>query len=196
MTSEEHIISGCKQGDRKAQAELYSRYSRLMFGVCQRYSSSREDAEDVLQIAFVKVFKSLSLYNGKGSFEGWIRRIMVNTAIDQYRSSIKQQFVNIDDLQIHEGEADTEDYAQDDNFNHIDPKVVLPLLQQLPNGYRLVLNLYAVEGHNHREISEILGISEGSSKSQLHKARRYLKKLMIEKMIIKPIDIQLYETGR
>ena len=198
MAPEEKILKGCKEGDRQAQGELYKMYASSMFGVCLRYSHNREDAEDVLHEAFVKVFSNIGLYRGQGSFEGWIRRIMVNASIDHYRSRLKHQFVNIDDINI--GNEDTgneinEDNILGDNDGRPGPQDIMNLIQKLPDGYRMVLNLFVLEKHNHKEISEMLGISESGSKSQLFKARRYLRKLLDEKYSMKPKDLSIYELG-
>jgi RNA polymerase sigma factor (sigma-70 family) len=196
MTEEEKLIKACLEGDKRAHSALYDRFARLMFGVCQRYSRTREDAEDVLHMAFVKVFNNLGHYRGKGSFEGWIRRIMVNTAIDYYRSIRQLQFVSADEIpDTAEEDTHLNEEGDDDEYYQTNPKEILKLMQALPNGYRIVLNLYAVEGQTHKEISELLGISEGSSKSQLFKARRYLKAMLIEKKLVKQVYNQVYEKG-
>jgi RNA polymerase sigma-70 factor (ECF subfamily) len=198
MTPEENILKGCKEGDRQAQGELYKKYASSMFGVCLRYSHCREDAEDVLHEAFVKVFTNIGLYRGQGSFEGWMRRIMVNSAIDHYRVKVKHQFVNIDDIQVG-NEAEGNELSEENIFHENDgkpgSKEIMNMMQQLPDGYRIVLNLFVIEKLNHKEISELLGISESGSKSQLFKARRFMRKLLDEKYSMKPKDLSIYELG-
>ncbi len=196
MYQEETIIKQCLQGDRQAQSALYQQYSRKMFGVCMRYSRTREDAEDVLHIAFVKVFSNLAQYHFKGSFEGWIRRIMVNASIDYYRNSLKQQWVSMEEMNegtLEKSLSDSNPQEESEAYSWIQPKEVMRLMQDLPNGYRIILNMYAVDGLNHREISEMLGVSIGTSKSQLSKARRYLKHLIEKKILTKSVDLPAYE---
>jgi len=182
MDSEEKMIAGCRDGSRRAQSDLYKRFAGTMFGVCLRYSRSREEAEDILQEGFLKVFGRIAQYGGKGSFEGWIRRIMVNTAINHYHASLKQQFIlveNIQELSIAD-EAGSEDSNMAGGGSNIDTKALMKLVQELPDGYRMVLNLHVFEGYNHKEIGEMLSISDNTSKSQLSKARKYLKKLLFQ----------------
>jgi RNA polymerase sigma factor (sigma-70 family) len=167
------IITKCIKGDRKAQETLYNFYSSKMKGVCLRYARSSFEAEDLFQDAFVKIFKNLQNYKGEGSFDGWIRRIVVNTSIDYYKKRMTQgDTVNYDD--INESDID----SKIELVNDIDYETLLKLLNELPNGYRMVLNLYAIEGYTHKEIAEILEVSESTSKSQLIKARRYFKALL------------------
>lgn len=181
MDTEERMISGCRDGSRRAQSELYKRFAPKMFGVCLRYSRSREEGEDILQEGFLKVFGRISQYGGKGSFEGWIRRIMVNTAINHYHASLKQQFIlveNIEEMGVAEEEK-SDDYQMPNGGSSIDTKLLMKLVQELPDGYRMVLNLHVFEGYNHKEIGGMLSISDNTSKSQLSKARKYLKKLLL-----------------
>jgi RNA polymerase sigma-70 factor (ECF subfamily) len=170
--SEQEIIEGCKKGKASSQEKLYQLYSRRMMAVCVRYTRSRFEAEDIFHDAFVKVFKSLNNYNG-GSFEGWMRRIFVNTAINHYHKNRKYQ-EQLDYSAIEEVAPSEEDIV-----SNIAGKELLLLIDQLPEGYKLVFNLYEVEGYTHREIGEILGIAEGTSKSQLAKAKMQLKKILL-----------------
>jgi RNA polymerase sigma-70 factor (ECF subfamily) len=170
--SEQEIIEGCKKGKASSQEKLYQLYSRRMMAVCVRYTRSRFEAEDIFHDAFVKVFKSLNNYNG-GSFEGWMRRIFVNTAINHYHKNRKYQ-EQLDYSAIEEAAPSEEDIV-----SNIAGKELLLLIDQLPEGYKLVFNLYEVEGYTHREIGEILGIAEGTSKSQLAKAKMQLKKILL-----------------
>jgi RNA polymerase sigma-70 factor (ECF subfamily) len=144
-----------------------------MMGVCMRYAKDTFEAEDVLQMGFVKVFQKISDFRGEGSFEGWIRRIMVNTAIESYRKNLRNlNLVDIDEV-----------YDQPQNtfdMSGLELKDLLKLVQQLSNGYRLVFNMYVIEGYSHKEIAKLLGITEGASKSQLSRARAILKEKIIK----------------
>ncbi|WP_232064996.1 RNA polymerase sigma factor [Rhodocytophaga rosea] len=171
MYAEQEIIEGCKKGKSSFQEKLYNMYSRQMMAVCVRYTRSRFEAEDIFHEAFVKVFKNIHSYNG-GSFEGWMRRIFVNTAINYYHKNKKYQ-EQLDYSTIEESSP-----AEENVLSEISGKELLLLIDQLPEGYKLVFNLYEVEGYTHREISEMLSIAEGTSKSQLAKAKVYLKKIL------------------
>jgi RNA polymerase sigma-70 factor (ECF subfamily) len=144
-----------------------------MMGLCMRYAKDTFEAEDVLQMGFVKVFQKISDFRGEGSFEGWIRRIMVNTAIESYRKNLRNlNLVDIDEV-----------YDQPQNtfdMSGLELKDLLKLVQQLSNGYRLVFNMYVIEGYSHKEIAKLLGITEGASKSQLSRARAILKEKIIK----------------
>lgn len=166
---EAKILKACRQGKAGAQKKLYEAYAANMLGVCLRYVKNMAEAEDVLQEGFIKVFKNIEKYDGKGSLSGWIYRIMVNTALNFLRSRNKIQFIE------HNGDIPTED---DDTY--VDNEVytqqqILDAIQDLPEGYRTVFNLYVIDGYKHREISEKLGISINTSKTQLSKARRMLR---------------------
>lgn len=169
------IWERCKSQDRQAQSELYQYFSAKMYALCIRYAKDQDDAADILQNGFIKVFKKCELFEGKGSLEGWIRRVMVNTAIESHRKN-KVRFLSTDELTGHEIEQ-----AGSFSLTHLDYKDLLALIKKLPMGYRTVFNLYAIEGYNHKEIAEMLEISEGSSKSQLSRARSWLKE-RIQKM--------------
>lgn len=176
----EQLVAGCKIGDRKAQEELYRRLSSKMMGVCMRYSSTQADAEDILQMGFVKMFQKIHDFKNEGSFEGWVRRIMVHTAIELYRKNVR--FMNTVEIEgVEEG-------IDGSVLSHLALQDLLQLVQSLPHGYRLVFNLYAIEGYSHKEIAEQLGISEGGSKSQLSRARTYLQ----EK--VRQLEVPMYET--
>jgi len=167
------LMSGCKAGDRKAQELLYKQTSAKMFALCLRYARDHMEAEDSLQMGYIKVFNSLKDYRGEGSFEGWIRRIMVNTAIESYRKNLKSlNLVQLDDA--YEQPAVGFDYSK------LAMQDLLKLIQQLADGYRLVFNMYIIEGYSHKEIAQTLGISEGASKSQLSRARAILKEKIIK----------------
>lgn len=166
MTLEELIIQ-CKKQDSKAQGELYTRYNRVLFAICLRYSPNYVEAEDNLQDAFLTIFKKVDQYKGKGSFEGWIKRITVNTVLQKYRK--QRAFEIVDEGQI-EDEADDEVESDD-----IPLDFLLKIVQELPDRYRLVFSMYVLDGYQHKEIAEMLGISDGTSKSNLARARIILK---------------------
>ncbi|MDQ3845995.1 MAG: RNA polymerase sigma factor [Bacteroidota bacterium] len=176
MISEDDLIKACRQNDRKMQYELYQRFAPKMYGICLRYAGSAEEAEDILQEGFIKVFKKIESYRGEGSFEGWIRRIFVNTAIEQFR---RRNYLQ----QITEREENTIEGKYLSVLDNLAEKDIIGLVQQLSPGYRTVFNMYVVEGFTHKQISEALGISEGTSKSQLSRA-----KLILQEMVNKFIE--------
>ena len=177
--NDETLVDECVSGNAKAQRMLFERYSAKMLGVAIRYIKDKERAEDVLQDAFIKVFKNLKKFKHYGSLEGWIRRIVVNTALDQLRKNKKRQSnVELDDSFF---ELATDSFT----VERLQAESLLNLVQQLPEGYRTVFNLFAIEGYSHKEIAEKLSISENTSKSQYSRAksvlRDVLKKLNIER---------------
>jgi RNA polymerase sigma factor (sigma-70 family) len=174
--TENDIIEGCKKNEASAQEKLYALYSRRMMAVCMRYTRSRFEAEDIFHEAFVKVFKNLHTWQG-GSFEGWMRRIFVNTAINHYHQN-KKYFDHVDSSY-----AETMLSSSDNIVSELSTQELLDLVNRLPDGYKLIFNLHVVEGYNHSEIAEMLKIAEGSSKSQLSKAKAYLKKLIEDRLI-------------
>ena len=168
--SEEEMLRGCQANEEQAQKFLFDKYARLMTGVCLRYADSYEEAQDIVQDGFIKVFKNIRMFSGKGSLEGWVRRIMVNTSLDYLRSIKNERFnVTIDDVsyKLKEDEAINSELNKED---------LLQLVQSLPIGYRTVFNMYAIEGYSHREIGEELNISDNTSKSQYSRARSILQK--------------------
>lgn len=167
MTTETDLIKGCIEGDRRMQKELYDRFSPKMYAVCLRYMGNADDAQDILQEGFIKIYKNLERFRGDGSFEGWVRRIFVNTAIEQIR---KKKM----DLSLTEKE-ETIEYKSVSAVDNINEKDLLKIVSGLSPGYRSVFNMYVVEGFSHKEIGELLGISEGTSKSQLARARMILQ---------------------
>lgn len=174
--AEAEIIQGCIEHKASSQEKLYALYSRRMMAICMRYTQSRVEAEDVFHEAFVKVFKNIHTWQG-GSFEGWMRRIFVNTAINYYHQN-KKYFDHVDASQAENLMSST-----DNVIATLSNQELLELINQMPEGYRVVFNLYVVEGYNHGEIAELLGIAEGSSKSQLSKAKAHLKKLIEDRLI-------------
>jgi RNA polymerase sigma factor (sigma-70 family) len=171
MHNEADLIEGCIRGDRKMQYELYERFAPKMFGVCLRYASNNEEAEDILQEGFIKVFKKMGSYRSEGSFEGWIRRIFVNTAIEHFRRKTHLQ-------PITEKEENTVEGKYLSVLDSLAEKDIVQLVQQLSPGYRTVFNMYVIEGYSHKQIAEQLGISEGTSKSQLSRAKQILQELV------------------
>lgn len=169
--SDSDLIEGCLEGDRKMQHELYKRFAPKMYGVCLRYASNAEEAEDILQEGFIKVFRKVGSFRREGSFEGWIRRIFVNTAIEQFRKKVYLQ-------PITDVEEDTLEGKYISVLDRLSEKDIIKLVQQLSPGYRTVFNMYVVEGYTHRQIAELLGISEGTSKSQLSRAKQILQDLV------------------
>ena len=153
------------------QHELYNRFAPKMYGVCLRYASNAEEAEDILQEGFIKIFNKINSYRGEGSFEGWIRRIFVNTAIEHFRKKTYLQPIG----EIEENTVEGKYLSVLDNLAEKD---IIQLIQQLSPGYRTVFNMYVVEGYSHKQIAEMLGISEGTSKSQLSRAKLILQDLV------------------
>jgi len=171
IISESDLLEGCRRGERKMQQELYNRFAPRMYGVCLRYASNAEEAEDILQEGFIKIFNKINSYRGDGSFEGWIRRIFVNTAIEHFRKKTYLQ-------PITETEENTVEGKYLSVLDSLAEKDIIQLIQQLSPGYRTVFNMYVVEGYTHKQIAEMLGISEGTSKSQLSRAKLILQDLV------------------
>ncbi len=169
--AESDLIKGCLAGDRRMQEALYQRFSPKMYAVCLRYSSNADDSQDILQDGFVKVFKNLHMFRNEGSFEGWLRRIFVNTAIEHYRRQVNMYQVT----EAHENTLETKETSA---FDSLSMKDLVRLIQQLSPGYRTVFNLYIIEGYSHKEIAEMIGISEGTSKSQLARAKSILQNII------------------
>ena len=171
--SEKQLIKGCLNGDRSAQEELYNLYSRKMMGLCMRYVGDRETARDLLQDGFIKVFTSLKLFSGAGSFESWMRKIFVNVTMEHFR---KKDFL-YDTMDLDSVQLSTEDHS---TVSRLSAEMIMELVQQLPDGFRTVFNLFAVEGYSHKEIGDILHITETTSRSQYARARQWLQKRMKE----------------
>lgn len=165
--NEEALIRECLRGSLQSQKHLYEHYAGKMYAVCLRYARTSADAADILQEGFVKVFTKMDQFNFQGSFEGWIRRIMVNTALRTYQ---RQRF----DYEQSGFERLPEPPVDADALSALSEQELLRLIAQLPEGYRVVFNLVAVEGYSHAEVAELLGIQESTSRSQLTKARRWL----------------------
>ena len=168
---DQEIFEGCISGNRHAQEALYSFFAPKMFGICLRYASDYHNAEDILQEGFIKVLNNLDRFRGDGSFKGWMKRIFINTSIEYYRKSLNIK-------KMVELEKAPEPAYDRQAFTQLATADLLKLVQKLPTGYRTVFNLYAIEGFTHREIGEMLGISEGTSKSQLARARETLQRMI------------------
>ena len=166
--TETQLIEGCLNGNRSAQKELYNLYSRKMMGLCIRYVGDRETACDLLQDGFVKVFTSLHLYAGLGPFDAWVRKIFANVAIEYLRK--KDVLHDAEDL-----ESLDEVSADETAVSMLTAQTIMEWIEKLPSGYRTIFNLYAVEGYSHREIGDMLHISESTSRSQYARARQWLK---------------------
>lgn len=165
-------IQSCIKGNRQAQQQFFDQFKGKMFALCQRYARNREDAEDILQEGFVRVFRDLHQYNGSGPLEGWVRRVFVNVALQYLQKKKKQP--EVVELFDYDAPDDVDPFVMDEP----PAKQMTQMLQRLPDGFRTVFNLHVLEGYSHPEIAEILGISVGTSKSQLLRAKAYFKKLL------------------
>ena len=177
IPQENDLIKGCVNRDPNMQRLLYERFSSKMYGVCLRYSENTEGANDVMQEGFIKVYQNIGKFRGEGSFEGWIRRIFIHTSIEHYRKKVK--LFNVTEV--------SENTIEDDKLNVLDSlatKDILKIVAELTPGYKTVFNMHVVEGYSHKEIAQILDITEGTSKSQLARAKGVLKK-KIEAAFIK-----------
>jgi RNA polymerase sigma-70 factor (ECF subfamily) len=165
----EYIIKGCIAGKNSSREMLYKQYSGKMWAICLRYAHDHDEAKDILQDGFMKIFEKISQFEGRGHFEGWMRKIMVNTALAVYR---KKHFLNIETSLATE-KSDGPSGQIESNLSACE---LLEIINRLSPQYKIVFNLYAIEGYSHKEISEMLGISEGTSKSNLSRARYILQK--------------------
>lgn len=169
--TEKELIQGCKKEKHSFQKKLYDLYSGKMYAVCLRYGRSNSEAQDMLQDGFIKVFDNIQKFKFEGSFEGWIRRIIINTALNYCRkSSFKQEFLGEDQLK--------EMVVASKALSNMSEKEIMNVIQSLPDGYRIVFNLYVIEGYNHEEIGQMLNISKNTSRSQLSKGRKYIQNLL------------------
>jgi RNA polymerase sigma factor (sigma-70 family) len=171
--TEKELIEGCTKEDRHCQREVFNRFAGKMMTVSLRYSRHRMEAEDLLQDAFIKVFDNIHRFEGKGSFEGWIRRILINTALKNVsKHSFQKEGIGM------EGVLETS--VDPTVFSHLSEEELLKIIAKLPDGYRMVFNLYCIEGYSHKEIGEALGIEESTSRSQLTKARAMLQNQVLK----------------
>ncbi len=176
--TEQAILVGCLQNDPSAQRELYNRYSPKMLSVCYRFGQNREDAEDMLQEGFIKIFTQIHTFQNKGAFEGWIRRIIVHTCINFLKKNKK--FNENIDLE-HAGYLEVKEETMP---SIMQARQIIECIRLLPLGYRTVLNLYALEGYSHKEIGEMLDIEESTSRSQFTRAKAMLEMILVKKRII------------
>ncbi len=167
---ESHIIEACKRKEKAAQKALYEHYASYVYGISLRYAKNKQDAEDLMQDAFVKILKNIKRYKDYGSFTGWLTRIAINTAISYYRKKVRQ--MTSADSDAVGREADKPFYVD----SYVFAKDIVEAIKSLPDGYRLVFNLYAVEGYDHKEIGKMLDIAPSSSRSQYFRARQMLQK--------------------
>jgi RNA polymerase sigma factor (sigma-70 family) len=178
----EEIIKGCKKNDSIAQEALFKLYSRKLMTVCLRYSSCREDAEDLFQESMIKIFQSIHTFEEKGSIEGWMRRIITNNAIREFR---KRKYLS----SLSEPESvNLPVFADDDVIEKMSGEELINAIQKLPEGSRMVFNLFVIEGYSHKEIGELMQISEGTSKSQFFNAKKILKSLLGKEDKIDKVD--------
>jgi RNA polymerase sigma-70 factor (ECF subfamily) len=175
MDIPKEILAGCIKGESAAQKKLFDSCSRLLLGVCMRYAKDVQEAEDIMQEGFVKIFLNIKEFKGEGSIVAWMRRIMINTAITHYHKMKKHRYH--DDLdEVKETKFDDQQWG-DSDFSR---EELYNIIQRMPEGYKMVFNLYAVEGYKHREIAEIMGIDENTSKSQFSRARRWLQDRLLK----------------
>ncbi len=176
--TDEQLVKECVSGNSVAQKKFYDLFAKKMMGVCMRYTNNYDEAQDVLQEGFIKIFNKLPKFESKGSLEGWVRRIIVNTALDNYRKNKK-----------HQGNVDVDSVGfmlekKDFTIEEINAQDLLKIIYTIPEGYRVVFNLFAIEGYSHKEIAEKLGVTESTSKSQYSRAKKLLRKLLIENNIV------------
>lgn len=172
MISEDQLIERCRNNDRAAQKILYNKYAALMLAICRRYVFEKSEAEDILMEGFLKIFTKISEFEGRGSFEGWMKRIFVNTAITNYHKSSKhnKHHYDIDDVHISKSEKPA---FGESEFTH---EELYKIIHSLPEGYKMVFNMYALEGYKHKEIAEMLEIDINTSKSQYSRAKKLIRK--------------------
>ena len=170
MISDAEIVKGCIEGERSLQKMLYNRFAPAMLGVCMRYFRDREEAEDALQEGFIRVFTYIRSFRNEGPLEGWIRKVIINTALNYHRSNLKHYYhADVDEMdEMIEDEKMVNDKAEVEDL--------MKIIHSIPAGYRLVFNLYEIDGYSHKEIAKMLNISKNTSKSQLQKAKKFLQK--------------------
>jgi RNA polymerase sigma factor (sigma-70 family) len=183
MDAAPELISKCLKHDLASQHKFYHRYAPKMFGICQRYARNETEAEDILQIGFLRVFTNLHQYRSEGSLEGWIMRIIINAAINYNKQQLKT------DYEVSLEELSHEATLPEDALSFLSVQEIIEIIQTLPAGHRMVFSLHEIEGYEHKEIAVMLGIAEGTSKSQLFRARATIKRRMqeLEKVQVKII---------
>jgi RNA polymerase sigma factor (sigma-70 family) len=170
------LIKGCIREEADCQKGLFNRYASSLLGVSIRYARTREDAEDILQDSFIKIFKKISQFKAEGSLEGWMKRVVVNTALKKYTLSRYSKELSVEEVR----ENNDNSFEDAPAFNHLTEKDLLALINNLPEGYKIIFNLYAIEGYAHDEIATMLNIKAGTSRSQLVKARNLLQKEIMQ----------------
>lgn len=173
MKELDQLIEACKAGKREAQSDLYRMFAPKLFVVSLRYSRDETEAEDTLHEAFINIYSKINQYSGKGSFEGWIKKIVVNIALEKYRNRYRMQ--TVEDITTYDTRT-----VNDDAYDAMNEAQLLELIQQLPPRYKMVFNMYAIDGYSHKEIAGIMGIDEGTSKSNLSRARKILQNKIFE----------------
>lgn len=168
----DELIKLCKQNNRQAQSELFLRYKDVLFTLCLKYCKNLSEAEDHLQDSFIKIFQNVNRYGNRGSFEGWMKRIVINSAIDRYKKDLYT-------VAVDEEKVSDQDTQIDPQSMSLSLQTLLELVQELPSRYRLIFNLYELDGYSHKEIAAKLGISTGTSKSNLHRAKLILKEKVL-----------------
>jgi RNA polymerase sigma-70 factor (ECF subfamily) len=174
------IVDGCLKGDRRSQETLFKMFYGKMLAVCSRYISDKDTAQEVLQEGFIKVFDKLEVFDFKGSFEGWVRRIIVNTAIDSIRKAKRAPVLKDKDTDFKMDSTDQMEESESLQLTELKASIALEAIGKLSPGYRAVFNLFVIEEYSHKEIAEMLGISEGTSKSNLSKAKMNLKRILTD----------------
>lgn len=174
MEPQEGIIEGCLKGDRKSQYALYQQFSPMLYGVCLRYLRNEESAADMLQECFLKIFDKIGAFRGEGSFEGWIRKLTINTVLNELKKL--EHSPNLDTLSDDNEEITSVAYQPD----RLTQEELINVIQKLPSGYRTVFNLYEIEGYSHQEIAEMMHISESTSKTQLRNAKIRLQQILYQ----------------
>lgn len=175
VMTEQEIIKRCIKNDRSAQKDLYKKYAAIMMALCMRYTGNRAEAEDVLQEGFLKIFLNMKDYAGTGSFEGWMKRIIINTAITHYHKNLKHNM--LEDIELVQKKHIVDQEYNDLDFSH---EELMGVISTLPDGYRMVFNLFAIEGYKHKDIAEMLKIDINTSKSQFSRARKLIQKKLEE----------------
>jgi RNA polymerase sigma factor (sigma-70 family) len=179
MTNEEKLLLACQKNDRKAQTTFYNLHKRKLMGICCRYTSTREEAEDILQEAFIKIFTNIKSIKQAELVGAWVKRVTINAAIDYYNQNQKYAMqVNYDDS------LDKQDDSVQQLFSKLQMEELLGIINQLADGYRIALNLYVIDGYSHAEIAKMLNISESTSKSQLSRAKEILRQRLKEKKLV------------
>lgn len=182
------LINDCIKGKNAAIKKLYNSYANLMFGICYRYTGNRSDAEDIMQEGFVKIFRSLESYQGKGSFEGWMKKIMINSALGFLKNKKKYSFIenteNLPDI------SEDNFILKEENEYEITSDQLINYIAKLPDGYRTLINMYAIENYSHKEIAQELGISENVSRTQLHRAKKMLFEVIKKHEVVKELELQ------